>query len=293
MNSPLMTTREVADYLNLKERKLYDLVAQEQIPCVRVSGKWLFPRELIDNWLLANRRGPEVAGAAARPAVISGSHDPLLDWALRESGCELAQRFESSQHGLDCFERGESVATGLHLRDAEGDYNRGQVVARCGGQPVLLLHWARRQQGLILPPGNPDGVRGLADAVRCRFALRQSGAGSYQLLHALLREEGIGADLAERAAGTYRSEQDAALAVAEGEAQVSLGLACVARQLRLDFLPLATECFDLLLWRQAYFEPPLQRFLAFCRGEALARRAEQLGGYDLRDQFSIRHNSPV
>ncbi|MGB0867825.1 MAG: substrate-binding domain-containing protein [Granulosicoccaceae bacterium] len=293
MDSKLMTTREVASYLNLKERKLYDMVAQEQIPCVRVSGKWLFPRELIDNWLLSNRHGPAVADSSARPAVISGSHDPLLDWALRESGCGLAQRFESSQDGLDYFERGGSIMTGLHLRDAEGNYNRTQVQQRLGNQPVVLLHWAIRQQGLIVPADNPHNINKLSDAASRRFALRQSGAGSYQLLHTLMQEQSIGSNLAERAAGIYRSEQDAALAVAEGVADVSLGLATVARQLRLGFIPLCSERFDLLVWRQAYFDEALLGFFKFCRSDAFRQRAEQLGGYDLSEHLSIQLNTPV
>lgn len=293
MNSPLMTTREVAEYLNLKERKLYDMVAQEQIPCVRVSGKWLFPRELIDNWLLSNRHGPAVGNLQRRPSVISGSHDPLLDWALRESGCGLAQRFESSQDGLDCFDQQASVMTGLHLRDADGVYNRQQVAHRFGSQPIVLLHWAVRQQGLIVPPGNPLQIKGLLEAAKGKFALRQSGAGSYQLLHTLMQEAGIGIDLAEQAAGIFRSEQDAALAVAEGSADVSMGLATVARQLRLDFVPLTTEQFDLLIWRQDYFEQPLQDLFRFCRSKAFSARAEQLGGYDLSDHGSIRLNGTV
>lgn len=293
MNSPLMTTREVAEYLNLKERKLYDMVAQDQIPCVRVSGKWLFPRELIDNWLLSNRHGPAVGNQQRRPAVVSGSHDPLLDWALRESGCGLAQRFESSQDGLDCFDQQASVMTGLHLRDNDGIYNRQLVAHRFGSQAVVLLHWAVRQQGLIVPPGNPQNIQSLAEAAKQRFALRQSGAGSYQLLQALMTEAGIRLDINARAAGIFHSEQDAALAVAEGSADVSMGLAAVARQLRLHFIPLATEQFDLLIWRREYFEQTLQSFFKFCQSSAFAERAEQLGGYDLSEQLSIRYNSTV
>lgn len=293
MNTPLMTTREVAEYLNLKERKLYDMVAQEQIPCVRVSGKWLFPRELIDSWLLCNRHGPAVASAEKRPGVVSGSHDPLLDWALRESDCGLAQRFESSQDGLEQFDRGECLMSGLHLKEPDGGYNRASIAERFGQQPVLLLHWAKRQQGLIIDPANALGIQTLADATQHRFALRQSGAGSYLLLHSLLREEGLDAAFEQRAAGIYRSEQDAALAVAEGAADASMGLAAVAKQLRLGFVPLASEQFDLLISRQAYFEPPLQAFINFCRSPAFAARAEQLGGYDLSEQLSIRLNSAV
>jgi putative molybdopterin biosynthesis protein len=76
----LMTTKEVADYLRLKERKVYDLVRQRRIPCIRVTGKWLFPRALIELWIVQNAEGADqVKSVVERPPVMAGSHDPLLE----------------------------------------------------------------------------------------------------------------------------------------------------------------------------------------------------------------------
>ena len=63
----LMTTKEVADYLRLKERKVYDLVAEGEIPCTRVTGKWLFPKHLIDIWLARSSTFPKIAASHATP----------------------------------------------------------------------------------------------------------------------------------------------------------------------------------------------------------------------------------
>ena len=97
-----LTTREVADLIRLKERKVYDLVATGAIPCVRVTGKLLFPRSLIEAWLA---RHAEYGGGAEtlqrRPNICAGSHDPLLDWALREAGTDLAVSFGGSLSGLE------------------------------------------------------------------------------------------------------------------------------------------------------------------------------------------------
>ncbi|MDH3791906.1 MAG: helix-turn-helix domain-containing protein, partial [Rhodospirillales bacterium] len=84
-----MTTKEVADYLRIKERRVYELVRRRAIPCTRVTGKWLFPRTLIDVWLAESAAGQGSTRIQA-PPVVAGSHDPLLDWAARESGCGLA-----------------------------------------------------------------------------------------------------------------------------------------------------------------------------------------------------------
>src|SRR6187401_2209341 len=110
----LLTTDEAAVYLRLSERKLYELVANGAVPCTKVTGKWLFPRAALDRWLMAGLVLPALAQAPA-PPIVGGSHDTLLEWALRESGSGLASLPEGSEAGLARFEQGGIVATALHL----------------------------------------------------------------------------------------------------------------------------------------------------------------------------------
>ena len=87
----LLTTDEAAAYLRLSERKLYELVANGAVPCTKVTGKWLFPKAALDRWLVGGS-GPACALAQApAPPIVGGSHDPLLEWALRESGSGLGK----------------------------------------------------------------------------------------------------------------------------------------------------------------------------------------------------------
>src|SRR5690242_11408166 len=104
----LMTTGEVAAYLRLKERKIYELVRQQRIPCARVTGKLLFPKQTIDLWVASQT---EFAGPELRlpPPVAAGSHDPLLEWALLQSGCELALLTGGSADGLRRLAAGQAV----------------------------------------------------------------------------------------------------------------------------------------------------------------------------------------
>src|SRR5262245_57805838 len=81
----LLTSAEAAAYLRLRERKLYELIAERQIPCTKVTGKWLFSRADLDRWLLAGMARPPGWTPAEPPPIIGGSHDPLLQWALAES----------------------------------------------------------------------------------------------------------------------------------------------------------------------------------------------------------------
>src|SRR5499426_4004472 len=116
----LLTTSEAAEYLRLRERKLYELIAERQIPCTKVTGKWLFSRADLDRWLLAGMARPPGVAPAEPPPIVGGSHDPLLQWALAESRAGLAILPEGSQAGYERFLRGEVVAAAIHFHDLDG-----------------------------------------------------------------------------------------------------------------------------------------------------------------------------
>ncbi len=288
----LMTTREVADYLRLRERKIYDLVSNGAIPCTRVTGKWLFPRRLIDLWLLQNAEG---AGAESRPrpaAVVAGSHDPLLEWAVQASGCGLALLVGGSMDGLTRFVRAEAAVCGLHIPEEGGQYNLDTVAGTVSGEYVLI-EWARRSQGLMLETGNPLGIEKLAD-LRDRGARvidRQEGAGSSLLLARLLADAGIDREEVTFVDEAAVNHTDVAREVHAGHADAGLGIEAAARDAGLSFLPLGEERFDLLIDRREYFEHPVQSLLAVARSSRFADRAAALGGYDLSGTGSVRYNA--
>lgn len=291
--SDFMTTKEVSAYLRIKERRVYELVRQRAIPCTRVTGKWLFPKTLIDLWLADRAEGERPAELP--PPVIAGSQDPLLDWAVRESGCGLALLAGGSLDGLKRFAEGAAVAAGLHLFDAEtGEFNLAAVAGTVPALGVVLIEWARRRQGLVVAAGNPLGLAGLGDlkAKGARVVRRQPEAGSHLLLAQLLEREGLALEDLTFVEETARSESDLGLAVLEGRADAGLAVEAAARTLRLDFVPLMEERYDLLMRRRDYFEPPMQSLFAFARGAKLRTRAEQMGGYDLTGLGAVRFNGP-
>lgn len=289
----LMTTREVADYLRIKERKVYDLVRQGNIPCSRRAGKWLFPKALIDRWILQGVVSTDIALGPA-PAIIAGSHDPLLDWAVRESGCGLAILAGGSLDGLSRVADGEAAACGAHMRDSDtGTYNVPWVSQVLGGRDVVVVRWAERVQGLLVAAENPLGLTGIADlggSAKPRVGQRQEGAGSQMLLRQLLAGADIKLDDVNLVSPPAQTEDDLALLIVDGKVDAGVAIAAVARPYGLDFVPLAEEYFDLVIRRHDFFEPPIQTLLAFARSEPFRIRAGELSGYDIGELGQVVWN---
>jgi putative molybdopterin biosynthesis protein len=282
-----LTTREVADLLRVRERKVYEMAAEGEIPCRRVTGKLLFPRAELQAWLAGGIAGP----AETPPDIVAGSHDPLLDWAIRESGSGLATFFDGSLDGIERVAQRRAIAAGMHVFEPEHeDWNRRTVQARAGAAPVVLVEWAVRQQGLIVAPGLTPPVSGVADLAGRRVVQRQPTAGAGLLLAHLLERQGVRdvTFLPEVA----RTETDAAAAIAAGKAEAAPGLEAVARQFGLPFVATVRERFDLVVDRRAWFEPPVQGLLRFARSEAFVAKARELGGYDTSGFGTVHWNAP-
>lgn len=291
-----LNVKEVADLLRIKERKLYDLVSEGVLPVTKVTGKLIFPRDAVMAWLRRNTDyGAALPALTSHPAVVAGSHDPLLDWALRTSGSELATYYNGSGDGLERVKAGHALAAGVHFHDAGStgdDANARRVALELAFEPVVLIEWARRQQGLIVRPDRATDIHGIKDIAGRSVVFRQPGAGSQALFDALLNEAGVEASHFERLPEIAHNHTDMAQSVAQGDADVGFGVEAVARQHRLAFVPLCMERFDLVIWRREFFDPPIQKLLEFTRSARFMERAQQLGGYDTANTGAIRYNGP-
>lgn len=291
----LMTVSEVADYLRIRERTIYELVRTQRIPCSRLSGKLLFPKRLIELWVAQSAAYPQAAvHLAAPPPVVTGSHDPLLEWSLRESDSELAMLGGGSTDGLARFAAGQATACGLHLIDFEtGEYGTQQTEKSLTGIDFVIIEWAKRHQGLVVAAGNPLKIHSIADLkkTKARVARRQVGSGSALLLDKLLEDAGLSMDDLNTAGKPARSESDIALMVRGKKADAGLAIFAAGREHGLDFVPLQWERFDLVVRRIEYFEPPMQKLLAFIRTPEFAEHARMLGGYDTSDTGRVVFNS--
>ena len=132
-----LTTAEAAEYLRLKERKVYDLVSQGVIPCVRVTGKLLFPRQRIDLWLMNHLEGDDAISAPTLPVLV-GSQDPLLEWAVKESNAELAMLCQGSGDGVQRLVDGRAMVAGMHIWHAESErYNDPATLGLTGMRDLV------------------------------------------------------------------------------------------------------------------------------------------------------------
>lgn len=294
MPADYFTTSEVAAYLRLKERTIYDLVARKEIPCSRATGKLLFPRKLIDRWV-ETKLDLQDPRWADPPPIVAGSSDPLLEWALRESASGFAILTEGSSAGLVRLAGGGAVAVGLHLGGMDDGKPDGNIAAIEREVPIFdvaLVHWAFREQGLVVPAGNPLGLVDLADAAakKARYIARQAGSGTQILAEQLLGKAGLElSDLATLPRPAL-TQPDLAAAIREGHADCGLAIEAAAREARLDFVPLHKEQFDIACRRRAYLEPPLQALFAFARTDLFRAKAAAFGGYDVRRTGEVIYN---
>jgi putative molybdopterin biosynthesis protein len=288
----LLTTAEAADYLRIKERKLYELVAEQAIPCTKVTGKWLFPRADLDRWLLAGMARPLGVVPADPPPIIGGSHDPLLQWALAESRAGLAILPEGSEQGYRRFLKGEVIAAAIHFHDLD-DPSRDANVDVVSREPTLydavLIGFAKRDQGLIVAKGNPLGLTSLRAVARqrARLVMRPDGAGAQQLLQGLMKRDGVGAAEITTAL-VAPTGPDIAQAIQHGHGDCGVASRAVATAAGLDFIPLMSERFDLLARQRDSYRGKLQAFLTLLSRPVFVERAAELGGLDVSEAGSIR-----
>ncbi|MHA6644973.1 substrate-binding domain-containing protein [Mesorhizobium sp. A623] len=286
----LLTTSEAADYLRLGERKLYELVAEERIPCSKVTGKWLFPRHELDRWVMSGLARPAGMVPLEPPPIVGGSQDDMLEWSLRQSGSGLATLAEGTEGGVARLLRGEVVAAAIHFHGEAVDANVAAVAAMPRLYDAVLVGFVRREQGLLLPPGNPRSLDSLNDVLAsgARMAGRQRGAGADMLLTLLLTEAGATHGDLNRLEPPCLTGPDLAAAVRTGRADCGIATRAAAHIAGLEFVPLLWENFDLLLRQRTYFQPSFQALLDFLPQQAFADRAVELTGYDTSPAGKIR-----
>jgi excisionase family DNA binding protein len=295
MEPRFLTVAEAARYLRLNPRSVYLLAQRGGIPASRVTGKWLFPVQLLDEWLesSARQRGGERAarGPTTLPTgslFLAGSDDPALELlpdALRgEPGQPLLFLATLGRlGGLTALGTGRAdVAAYAHVEPATEEPHRSAIARGLSGRSAVVVNLFARELGLVVWTGNPRKLTGVGDLGRrgLRFVNRQPGSGTRAYLDAALAAARV------ETAGVvgYRDEVSTqwavGLRVLRGEADAGVATRSVAGALSLGFVPLTPERFDLVLLKETFFQPPVQALVEAIRSERFQRGLERLGGYD-------------
>ncbi len=288
-HSEFLNAKQVAEYLDLNEKKVYALANDGQLPATKITGKWLFPKSLLDKWIIDSCHN----GAFSDRLLIAGSDDPLLQMIVGKMGNQLGSNAlvgytsTGSRQGLSLLSKGHVDICAIHWGQASEAPLRHPALLQqyTGSRNWVLIHAYERVQGIII---NPKLV-GISDAItssnsieltskQYKWGLRQQGAGSLRTLDEWLHAKKLSInDL--NAEQTYFSERELGAAIACGEIDVGCGSQSTAGEYQLTFIPLYTEAFELVIPKNIFFKTLVQHMLNELKDTEVHRRGDRLGGY--------------
>jgi putative molybdopterin biosynthesis protein len=231
----------------------------------------------------------------SRTIVIVGSHDNSLDvlanqLKINHSELTLSSSHVGSMGGLMAIKRGVCHLAGTHLLDTEdGSYNISYLAKYLPDVTVKLVHLVQRDQGLMIPPGNPKGIKGIEDLGRqdLTFINRQVGSGTRILLDYKLKQLNI----KTAAINGYQNEEFTHMAVAvsvlSGAADAGLGIYAAAKALNLDFIPVVTEQYDLAIALEYFETAPIKILLEIINSQEFKKQVQALGGYNTENTGKV------
>jgi len=221
--------------------------------------------------------------------VMVGSHDLTLDLLGNLLGKVYPPVFFSSHNvgslgGILAIKNGICHMAGLHLLDpATGEYNFPYIRQYLKGMEVRVLHLVRREQGLIVQRGNPKKVKGLEDLLHkeISFINRQKGSGTRILLDHTLQTLSLGPGKIQGYEKEEFTHMAVASAVASGRVDVGMGILSAARALDLDFIPVASERYDVIIPCIHFVDEKIQKVIETIRSKEFKEMVLQMGGYDV------------
>jgi putative molybdopterin biosynthesis protein len=299
MYKELLTVKEAAKYLSINEKKLYAMANAHKIPCTRVTGKWLFPKQLLEEWIICSARENlminKPANSLQKNIILHGSHDLLLEILA----CKLKKHYPDyslsishigSMGGLVALKSGICHITGIHLLDPDtGRQNSDYVKEILSDMEVVCVRLAKRQQGLIIAAGNPHGIKGISDLARLKITYinRQPGSGTRIMFDHELKQLHIPATKIKGYENEAFTHMEVAMEIFNGHADAGLGIYSAAHTFQLGFLPVAEENYDLVIPKEIFLNREIQALLKTIRSADFKARARQLGGYNLEESGEV------
>jgi excisionase family DNA binding protein len=300
MSEEFMNTKEVAHYLGIHEKQVYALIKSKRIPSTRVTGKWIFPKKLIDEWIDTNAR-PGMAEARRKSKRIegallgSGSNDPILDILktyIRKSYPEfyIFSANTGSTDGLKALNQRYTDIAWSHLLDPKsGEYNIPYLSTYLPNLKPVVVNLFYRQLGILVSPRNPLHVQSFEDLTKkkVRFINRQKGSGTRVLLDHHLEQLRISPSKIKGYENEVYTHFEVGLSILAEEADVGIATGAVSKLLGLSFVPVTQESFDMILDQPTFFESGVQAFIEILNSPGFRSRVERLGSYDFKNSGKI------
>ncbi len=300
MARDLMSTKEVAEYLGINDKQVYALIKQQRIPASKATGKWVFPRRLIDEWIEgdaqaglkeARRKSRKMEGAL----LAAGSNDPVLDMlygGLRRQYPEfyVFSANIGSTAGLLALEKGFTDIAWSHLLDPEtGEYNIPYLEKLIPSINAVVVNLFHRELGFVVAKGNPLGLAGFEDLMRddVRFINRQKGSGTRLLLDYHLEKAGLQQERITGYENEVLTHAEIGLSILSGEADVGIATAAVSALFGLGFIPIVRERFDMICDQSVFFQRGVQSLIGVLSGDLFRSRFSDLKGYDFKSAGRI------
>jgi putative molybdopterin biosynthesis protein len=304
MPAEMMNTKEVAQYLGIHEKQVYALIKEKRIPATRVTGKWVFPRRMIDEWIETHaREGLEKVREKSRhiegALLACGSNDPILDMLqsyMKKTYPEflILSANTGSTEGLKALNSGYTDLAWSHLLDPKsGQYNIPFLPTYVPKVKAVVVNLFHRELGLILSPGNPFKIKGFEGLGEkgLKFVNRQQGSGTRLLLDHHLKLLGIPPSGIEGYEREVYTHFEVGLAILSREADVGIATIAVAKLLGLPFVPVARESFDMILGQSTFFRKGIQAFIETLNSKPFRQRVERIGAYDFKDSGKILYSA--
>jgi excisionase family DNA binding protein len=288
----MLSTKEVARFLGINEKMVYTLISEKGLPASKVTGKWIFPQHLVEQWVESNTVNYPQTHKVLPPynglLIIAGSNDILLEKILslfnsRHPGHLAVYGNLGSVGGISALRRNLChMATSHLLQENEDEYNFDFLQRQFERMPVVV-NFCKRDQGILIQKGNPSKITAVKDLGNpgVRIVNRSLATGTRLLFDRELKQAGIAGEKIAGYEHEVNRHMDVGLEILAGRADAGPGIRPVASLLGLDFLPLRQERYDLLVTRERFFDPGVQFFLSLLHEKAFVQAAEQLHGYDV------------
>lgn len=293
MPAEYMSTKEAAEYLGINEKQVYALIKSKSIPCTRVTGKWVFPKKLIDRWIITNalKEGPFIDDAVKNTAGVifaAGSNDPILDILINrmqngEGGRHIFSSVTGSTEGVRLLGSGFTDIAWCHLsRPGTGEYDMHAISELVPEKKIAIVHLFQRELGFLLSKASllEDVNFSVIARDGIKFINRQRGSGTRIITEHFLEDEGVNAGAINGYAEEVNTHLEVGLEILSGSADTGIATSSVANILGLKFQPLIKESFDMVLLQNTFFRPEVQRFIETLQSDEFRKMVSFLGNYD-------------